>query len=139
MDIVKLVRYKKLEKQTLGLLYCSNDKTGEDFQFDTLELPWLDNKRRISCIPTGEYKVIPRYSNKYGKHFHILDVPNRDLILIHVGNYYLQTLGCILVGDGLLDINKDGILDITNSSKTIKKLISLYPDGFKLIIEEKIV
>jgi hypothetical protein len=64
----------------------------------TLELPWKENKRQVSCIPTGTYKVVHRTSPKYKDHLHIIGVPNRDLILIHTGNSAKDILGCILVG-----------------------------------------
>ena len=35
----------------------------------TIELKWLDNEPRVSCIPEGVYNVLPRTSKKYGDHF----------------------------------------------------------------------
>lgn len=128
-----LERLHKTEKQTLGILTLF--KGGKEvFRCHTLELPWKDNKRQISCIPEGEYKVIPRESPKFKKHFHVLDVPGREYILIHPGNYYTQIRGCILPGDGLMDINNDEEQDVLNSRKTLNKLLELAPDGFKLCI-----
>ena len=68
-------------------------------------------------IPAGLYTVVKRKSAKYGWHFHILDVPNRSLILIHneIINSY-QLLGCVAVGKKHIDINKDN-LKRRNSSK----------------------
>jgi hypothetical protein len=43
-------------------------------------------------------------------------------------------LGCILVGTGLADINKDGKLDVTNSKVAMQKLLDKYPKGFDLEI-----
>ena len=34
---------------------------------NTIELPWKDNRRQISCIPEGAYKVTPRVSTKFGQ------------------------------------------------------------------------
>ena len=62
----------------------------------TIELPWLGNQRRISCIPEGEYILQLRFSPKFKLHFLLMDVPGRDLILIHPANdAKLELLGCI--------------------------------------------
>jgi len=62
----------------------------------TIELPWLDNARRVSCIPAGTYSVEKRFSLKFGKHLLVTGVPNRDLILFHPANDALKELnGCI--------------------------------------------
>ena len=129
MCTIKLKRTKYLFNETLG-----EGQVG-DFKFVTLELPWKNNQRRISCIPPGTYKGVKRTSPKYGLHVHILDVPGRDLILMHNANYVTQLEGCVAVGEAIKDINADGTLDVTNSVKTLKKLVSLLPDSFTIIIE----
>ncbi len=73
----------------------------------TIELPWKENERGVSCVPEGNYFIRPRYSAKHGSHFELLDVPSRSLILIHPANNALAELkGCIapvtkLSGPGL--------------------------------------
>ena len=105
------------KKQTLGQLEVG------DLTLYTLELPWLENQRRISCIPEGTYKVTSHVSKKFGKCFWLREVPNRTGILIHAGNYHWHTLGCILVGLDHKDANKDGLLDVVSSSKAMKQLL----------------
>lgn len=62
----------------------------------TIELPWLGNQRRVSCVPEGEYFLQQRYSPKFGWHLHLQNVPGRDLILIHpANNAATELLGCI--------------------------------------------
>ena len=62
----------------------------------TIELPWLGNQRRISCIPQGEYILQKRFSPKIKWHFLLMNVPGRDWILIHPANdAKLELLGCI--------------------------------------------
>ena len=39
------------------------------------------------------------------------------------------------VMDKHVDMNKDGNLDVTNSSNTFKKLMEILPNNFKLIIK----
>lgn len=68
-----------------------------------LELEWRNNQRRISCIPEGEYELLPRFTPKRGEHIILSKVPNRDSILIHAGNDVsiedgddADSLGCLL-------------------------------------------
>lgn len=62
----------------------------------TIELPWNENKRRISCIPEGRYELVKRYSQKFGWHLLVTNVEGRDLILVHPANDALKELnGCI--------------------------------------------
>lgn len=130
LNIVR--NYERL--QTTGFASLLNDKKETIFTFRTLELPWLNNQNLISCIPRGSYKVVPRHSAKYRNHFHVLNVPSRDFILIHSGNFVSDSTGCILVGAQLRDLNKDGLLDVTDSLLTLYKLVNLLPNPFKLII-----
>ena len=93
--------------------------------FKTLELPDLGNARRISCIPEGEYKYMRYESPKHGSVLLLMDVPNRSMIEVHVGNFTREILGCILVGDAHKDLDSDGIMDVKNSRKTLEKLLPL--------------
>lgn len=62
----------------------------------TIELPWKDNHARISCIPEGKYLIKKRFSQKYGWHLEVCDVPNRKYILFHPANDAQRELqGCI--------------------------------------------
>ena len=62
----------------------------------TIELPWLDNQRRISCISEGGYVLQKRFSPKFKWHLHLKNVPGRDFILIHPANdAKKELLGCI--------------------------------------------
>lgn len=126
-----LVRLEEDNNQTLGELnvYSGIERL---FSCKTLELPYVMNLTGISCIPKGNYTVVPRYSEKYKNHYHILDVHKRTHILIHVGNYKTQTEGCILIGKSFAYVNDDNLLDITSSRKTLKELFKVAPEGFKL-------
>lgn len=125
--IVTLRRLTDNGVQTLGLMSCEGGKT-----IHTLELPWKDNARRISCIPKGQYNVVPRFVPKFKNHFHVLDVPGRDWILFHSAAYHTDIQGCIAPGLGLLDMNGDGNLDVVNSRGAMKFLLEQYPEGFTL-------
>lgn len=121
--------------QTEGVLYVIDSKGTIIFKCYTLELPYKNNQQRISCIEQGTYQVIKHNSPKFGKCFWLQSVPGRSEILIHRGNYYFDVLGCILVGDSLIDINKDGNLDVINSVKVMNKLLDLLPNKFLMEIK----
>jgi hypothetical protein len=62
----------------------------------SIELPWKDNQTGVSCIPEGKYELIKRYNEKFGRHLQVLNVPQREDILIHPANDALKELkGCI--------------------------------------------
>jgi hypothetical protein len=66
------------------------------FQCYSIELPWLDNQPRRSCIPEGRYLLQKRYSPKYKQHLLVADVKGRSFILIHPANdAQKELLGCI--------------------------------------------
>lgn len=130
-----LERYPSSEVQTLGNFYVLDENNSTIFQSYTLELPWKDNKQRISCIPVGTYRVIKHTSPKFGKCFWVQDIPNRSEVLIHKGNFYTDILGCILPGRDFIDINGDGYLDVTSSADTMEDLLQILPDQFELDIK----
>lgn len=88
--------------RTIGAYYIGGGHAGY-----TLENPWLDNKKSVSCIPTGEYKTDVRKASESGSrdydHLILRDVPNRTYILWHIGNYARNTEGCILPGKSAHD------------------------------------
>ena len=121
---------------TTGIGGVYNSEGEKVFEFFTLELPWNDNERNISCIPEGEYlvrKMPPTAKRKY-EYFWVQDVPGRDSILFHPGNFTRSIRGCLLPGEELKDIDKDGITDVTNTTATLKILTALMPDKFKLTV-----
>jgi hypothetical protein len=124
------------QKETLGHLTVFDENNQVAFECKTLELPWKDNQRMISCIPEGDYLVKKRmaFESRPYDHFILLNVSRRDSILIHTGNRYDQILGCILVGDKFADINADGVLDVLNSGLTLRSFVALMPDKWKLKI-----
>ena len=128
-----LLRPYHEEVQTLGTFIAFNDDR-EEFNCKTLELPDLNNAKYISRIPSGIYCVQKRYSKTFGYHYHVKDVIGRTVILFHAGNSYHQTEGCILVGSDYYDIDNDGNLDVTNSVRTLGKMLAFCGDEFELRI-----
>lgn len=100
-----------------------------DWDAFTLELPWEDNKPFVSCIPEGTYKA-KKYMSPSKKQTVLMldDVPGRTYIQIHAGNYTRQIEGCILIGNGIKFLDKDGIPDISDSGNALKTLLELIPD-----------
>ena len=94
------------DKVTFGKLHLDWASNHKDIY--TIELPWLENKPNISCIPQGLYNVRQHNTVKYPNTFEVLAVPGREAILIHAGNYAdvnenhkSDTQGCILIGLGI--------------------------------------
>ena len=94
-----LIRDTFTDESTIGELFLNGER-----MCDTLELPYRDNQRSISCIPAGEYKVRLRYPRESATrdylHLLVQDVKDRSYILFHRGNSAKDTRGCILVGQG---------------------------------------
>lgn len=65
----------------------------------SLEDPWRNNKRGMSCIPAGTYSCKRVNSPKFGDTFEVTDVQSRTHILFHKGNTHEDTEGCILIGE----------------------------------------
>ena len=129
-----LIRDTFSEKSTIGELFLNGERI-----CDTLENPWLDNQRNISCIPEGNYDVrlrLPRESaSRDYLHLLVQDVPNRDWILFHRGNTAKDTRGCILVG---LGSQQDVVSNSTLAMDLlIKELIHLGSENIKLIIKNR--
>ena len=132
-----LIERQPSKEQTLGTLKVKA-LSNTIFKCYTLELPDLNNEPKISCIPKGVYPCRKRLASESGSlnydHILIENVPNRNWILIHAGNYVTQILGCIIVGDSHTDINKDGLKDVTDSRTTLRTILGLVPDRFELEI-----
>ena len=91
---LELVRDKQDEWATLGRLFVDGE-----YLCRTLERPWLNNQRSVSCIPTGAYHGAIQPSPRFRRDLpELLDVPGRSQILFHAGNTPEDTEGCILVG-----------------------------------------
>tara|TARA_R110001599_G_scaffold216023_1_gene414316 strand:+ start:255 stop:665 length:411 start_codon:yes stop_codon:yes gene_type:complete len=129
-----LIRDTFTKESTIGELFLNGER-----MCDTLELPWKDNNRNISCIPEGVYKVrlrLPRESaTRDYLHLLIQDVPNRKWCLVHRGNTAKDTSGCILVGLGSQQNfvqNSALAMDLL-----IKEIINLGGTNINLIIKNK--
>lgn len=122
------------------------------FALHTLELPWENNQRNISCIPCGIYSCEIDDSARWGSVYHIRDVPERSYILFHPGNWagrksmpHLQSNveGCILLGQDRKTIQgsgmKEGQLGISSSRKACDEMTAhLKGEPFELLVMSRI-
>ena len=123
---ITLFRFKQDKNATLGRFIHKNLKI-----CCTLEPPWRHNQRdnpktaknEASCIPEGVYKCIYYSSAKYPEVWEITGVPGREAVLIHNGNYAIQSKACVLVGDRHTEYK--GLPMVNNSVTTLKKLRTL--------------
>lgn len=127
MEIL-LQRVAKKDKYTIGKLYIN-----DQYFCDTLEdtdrgLTQSMTEQQIkskkvygeTAIPTGTYRIIISYSNRFKKQMPLLlNVPGFSGIRIHTGNTEKDSLGCILVGK-----NK-AVGKVLESRDTYNKLFSV--------------
>lgn len=92
-----IIRDTFTDKSVLGKLYCNGE-----FIAHTLELPWKNNRKSVSCIPDGRYSCRIRLARESVSrdyvHLLVEDVKGRSYILFHCGNFPSDTKGCILTG-----------------------------------------
>lgn len=77
--------------RTTGVLHAYHG-----VQMPTLELPWKNNRRQVSCIPEGRYHL-DRDSTGRHRWFRVRDseVAPRSAIEIHPASQTSHLLGCI--------------------------------------------
>ena len=129
-----IIRDTFTKESTIGELFLNGERI-----CDTLENPYINNERNISCIPEGEYKVRLRLARESATrdylHLLVQDVPNRDWILFHRGNSAKDTSGCILVG---LGSQQDYVKTSTFAMDLLmKEIVNLGGTNINLIIKNK--
>lgn len=92
----------------------------------TIELPWKENKTKISCIPEGRYELVKRYSRKFKEHLMVKGVPRRWFILLHPANDALSELSGCIAPVLLLNGNGQG----SYSKLALGKLLALTEAAF---------
>jgi len=139
--IICNVENLKMEKLIIKRIHYRDDCTLScviygDFICKMLELPNKGNQKNISCIPEGVYQAKKRISPSKGYQvIEYINVPNRTYIQIHKGNYTRELLGCQLTGVDFVDMDYDGVPDITNTKDTLEELLFLLPDRFTIEIK----
>lgn len=133
--------------------YTPEDTQGQlvigDWSCWTIEQPWVrwdfpGGKPFASCIPDGEYKVIPftrpggeeafaLVNERLGVYFHKgdrLDGKGRYLCLIHAGNYASDVEGCI--APGKTRTIYDNRLMVTSSRDTMREIQNRSGDTLRI-------
>jgi hypothetical protein len=124
-----------LPDRTLGSFYWNGVVVAK-----TLELPWKENRRSVSCIPEGIYDVIkqPPKADRPYPYFRLPKVEGRTGILIHRGTEPAHSKGCILAASRFRNINTSKP-SLEESSKKLQWMIDNFPDEFMLVIRAKSV
>lgn len=139
-----------LGDRTLGSIY---DQRG-GIACKTLELPWRNNQRSVSCIQEGEYLVTysgpvlkddpttevdesgGRHPRPYG-HYIVHNVPGRSGILIHRGYNPSWSQGCILVAGRLANVESDSPSLEIDGGKKLQWMVDNLPKMWRLLIESR--
>ncbi len=140
---ITLKRHAYLKDRTMGTLYVGNE------EFPTLERPWIKStahsggKNFESCVPDGTYALQPFDSDNHHNVWSLMnadldvfvhepDIHGRWAILIHIGNYIKDIVGCIAPGMTGDDHN------VWSSGDAINRLrVLLGSEDHLLIIEPK--
>lgn len=108
----------------------------------TCEQPWKDNAQGHSCIPPGDYQLLPYDSPAHGPTvvFHnpalgIYGTPEmippgkkgRSLCEMHPANWPYQLKGCVAVGEQITNIPPSGE-GVTHSVQTFAALSAKWGD-----------
>ncbi|WP_114751028.1 DUF5675 family protein [Pleomorphovibrio marinus] len=136
-NYVTLLRYKDDGQTTLGLLFIHNR-----FFAYTLEDTHRDEKKDGNTrIPQGTYPLelnrnltdlTQRYRNMFSWfdfHIEIKEIPNYNLVYIHIGNTHQDTRGCVLVADGITDSSTQSMITYSRLAferlyKTLRPLLN---------------
>lgn len=113
---------------------------GEPFCFG-VSRPWLSNKAFVSCIPAGDYDLVPWDSPKYGPvvafvnpelriyldAHDVKDPQARDKCLIHSANHPHELQGCEAPGVAVVRFPVHGY-GVNHSKRTLERLRSRWRD-----------
>lgn len=120
----------------LGFEACTQGRASmEGMHFGyTIEQPWRNNEPFRSCVPDGDYDLIPFNSPKYGPCFlmvnpdlgvyafeedRVLETDRYLCIYNHVANWAKDVKGCSGLGESL-GFSKRGYM-VTNSGAQIER------------------
>lgn len=131
---ITLNRIAKKSKYTIGKLYIDGEyfcDTIEDTDrglTQTMTDAQIKSKKVYgqTAIPTGTYRVIISYSNKFKRQMPLLlNVPGFLGIRIHSGNTEKDTEGCLIVGKNKV------VGKVIESKDTYNKLFSILCEANK--------
>lgn len=123
---IYILRALQTKTSTVGVLLSTfkNNNNGQlsSFLCYTLELPWKDNQRNISCIKQDVYGAYYEFSPRFNRELLTLeDKHGRSYIRFHAGNRPEHTQGCILVGRRA---ERDLISNSREAEDALKKFVT---------------
>lgn len=116
--------------------------TGETLY--TVEQPWRNNAPYMSCVPPGEYELVPFLSPRWGDTYALKggtvgvtqdEGKARFACLFHVANLASELKGCIAPGERLSA--RGNVWQVHPSAAAFIKLtnvLAVYPDARRLRI-----
>lgn len=115
-----------LTNGTLGVLSVDGKP-----MFLTVERPWINNEKSVSCIPPGRYDVgwtaTMTAGNLDGQTLTVKGVPGRDNIRFHAGNTQHDSEGCVIVGLQYGDFG--GTQGVGNSRPAVYRFLKMIKDS----------
>jgi hypothetical protein len=144
-EVLYLNRFHANENVTIGILEMDNNKNS----YFTLEPSLFDKPNQKSkLIPENIYTIdfkkeltplTVKYRKKYDFfkwHLQILNIPNRDNIYLHIGNFEKDTDGCILLNKTLNSFSLNRAFDSLEAYKDFYlKCKNILESGKLLAIE----
>lgn len=147
IKVERILKYSD-DKGTYGQMYYNDSFIGY-----TVERPWMNNKKKQSCIPLGEYKTDIWNSQKFGQTIILYNESlrvyktepslseakrnasdeGRSYILIHVANFPTELEGCIGVGTQWYR-NRGSIVGVGQSRMAMKKLRSVWGNRENIVV-----
>lgn len=131
---ITLNRIAKKSKYTIGKLYIDGEYFCDTIEDTDRGLTQIMTDAQIkskkvygqTAIPTGTYRVIISYSNKFKRQMPLLlNVPGFLGIRIHSGNTEKDTEGCLIVGKNKV------VGKVIESKDTYNKLFSILCEANK--------
>lgn len=145
MDLFLTRRYSPTE--TLGELIIDSHR------FSTIEPPWIEDARAgskpmESCVPEGVYDLVPHSSRKFGETWALVNPhlqvwhqashikgAGRYAILLHVGNWVTDVVGCVAVGmNELATTNPPGVGSSRVAMGQLRELLGVGTAGHHIVI-----
>ena len=115
-------------------VYPNPDDQTQVATFEGIERPWKNNEDDTSCIPDGDYQLVP-HKGKYGRVWAFVgetvshyEEPGkaRFACLIHNANWADQLEGCLAIGRGVNPNTPRGRM-VLNSLQAVTALRKIMP------------
>jgi hypothetical protein len=140
---LEIKRFVFGKTETVGAYYVVETNEGIEQRSSigySMEAPDRNNQPFVSCIPRGEYQLVPFESSEYGNTFALVNhdlkvfrtkVANepdqRYACLLHWGNVGENYIGCVGRGKYILGMDYKGkvLLAVTDTKNCHKRLLEI--------------